>query len=223
MNRYIAGTKRLLVMAAVILLVLFMATVPASADTDEILNFTITVDVNEDASLNMVYHIDWKVLDEDQYGKLDWINLGVPNKYHEDITPLTDTIDYINDNGDELHIYLDRAYGENEVVSLEFSMTQDHMYQIDKYYEGETVYSFTPAWFDGIDVDELVIRWNADKAGAWQPDCLTEDGYLTFETTYPYKYNIEVTYPNDAFAFSTENQGGHGGSGGGGGGLIQVI
>ena len=72
MNRYIAGTKRLLVMAAVILLVLFMATVPASADTDEILNFTITVDVNEDASLNMVYHIDWKVLDEDQYGKLDW-------------------------------------------------------------------------------------------------------------------------------------------------------
>ena len=82
MNRYIAGTKRLFVMAAVILLVLFMATVPASADTDEILNFTITVDVNEDASLNMVYHIDWKVLDEDEYGKLDWINLGVPNSYH---------------------------------------------------------------------------------------------------------------------------------------------
>ena len=64
--------------------------------TDRIKDFTITVDVNEDASLLMTYHIDWEVLD-DSIGKLEWIDLGVPNHYHENITPLTDTIDHIND------------------------------------------------------------------------------------------------------------------------------
>ena len=215
MTTFKARFPKLLMMAMIVLLVLFMATVPASADTDEILNFTITVDVNEDASLDMTYHIEWKVLD-DSIGELDWIDLGVPNKYHTNITPLTDTIDYITDYGDELYIYLDRGYGEDEIVTVEFSMTQDHMYQIDKYTEGETVYSFTPAWFDEMDVDELVIRWNADKAGAWQPDCYRDGDYLTFEAYYPYKYNIEVVYPNDAYGFSIENQQGNNGGGGGG-------
>ena len=127
---------RLIMMAAVVLALVAMMTVPAfGAATDEITNFTITVDVNEDASLEMTYHIDWKVLD-DSIGELEWIDLGVPNKYHENITPLTDTIDYITDYGNSLSIYLDRGYGEGETVSLEFSMTQDHMYQIDKWVEG---------------------------------------------------------------------------------------
>ena len=158
MNAKRNRASRIILILAVILLMTVMTAVPAfAAATDEIENFTITVDVNEDASLQMIYHIDWKVLD-DSIGELEWIDLGVPNRYHENITPLTDTIDYIDDNGDSLAIYLDRGYGEDETVSLEFSMTQDHMYQIDKWVEGETVYTFTPAWFDGIDVDELVIR-----------------------------------------------------------------
>ena len=103
---------------------------------------------------------------------------GRAEQLHTDITPLTDTIDYIDDEGDSLSIYLDRPYGEGETVSLEFSMTQDHMYQIDKWVEGETAYTFTPAWFDGMEVDSLTIRWNAENAGAWQPDCY-EGGRLS--------------------------------------------
>jgi hypothetical protein len=176
MNAELRRAPRILLILAVILLMTMMTAVPAfAAATDEIENFTITVDVNEDASLQMTYHIDWTVLD-DSIGELEWIDLGVPNQYHENITPLTDTISDIDDYGDSLSIYLDRGYGEGETVTVEFSMTQDHMYQIDKWVEGETVYTFTPAWFDGIDVDELVIRWNAENAGAWQPDCFQEDG-----------------------------------------------
>ena len=91
---------------------------------------------------------------------------------------------------------------KGETVSVEFSMTQDHMYQIDKWTQGETAYTFTPAWFDGMQVDSLTIRWNAEDAGAWQPDCYEDDGYLT------------LTYPNDAFGFVPERQAA--GSGGGG-------
>jgi hypothetical protein len=84
------------------------------------------------------------------------------------------------------------------------------MYQIDRYVEGETVFAYTPAWFDGIEVKDLTIRWNADKAGAWQPDCLMEDGYLVFSTGLQAgeRYSMTVAYPNDAFAFSTDRQAG---------------
>ena len=76
----------------ILLLLTGIPAIPVLADpTDEILDFTITVDVNEDASLNMLYHIDWEVLD-DSVGELEWIDLGVPNRYHENITPLSDTI-----------------------------------------------------------------------------------------------------------------------------------
>ena len=164
-NRKIFGA---FLFAALILLGAVMAAEPVlAAATDEILDFIITVDVNEDASLEMTYHIDWKVLD-DSIGELEWIDLGVPNDYHGNITPLCAAIDHIEDNGSTLAIWLDRPYGEDETVSIDFSMTQDHMYQIDKWVAGETVYTFTPAWFDGMDVDALTVRWNAEKAGAWQ-------------------------------------------------------
>ena len=200
----------------ILLLLTGIPAIPVLADpTDEILDFTITVDVNEDASLNMLYHIDWEVLD-DSVGELEWIDLGVPNRYHENITPLSDTIDHIEDKGSSLNIYLDQSYEEGETVSVDFSMTQDHMYQIDKWVEGETVYTFTPAWFDSMEVDSLTIRWNADDAGAWQPDCYEDDGYLVFETSLSEgdRYTISVTYPNDTFGFVPERQAA--GSGGGG-------
>ena len=54
--------------ALLIACVLFFLSVPcksafAAGATDEILNYTITVDVNSDATLYMQYHIDWEVLD----------------------------------------------------------------------------------------------------------------------------------------------------------------
>ena len=91
MNRSVRRSARLVLIAAVCLILLLASAVPVAAEaTDEILDFTITVDVNEDASLDMTYHIDWLVLD-DSIGELEWIDLGVPNQYHTDITPLTDT------------------------------------------------------------------------------------------------------------------------------------
>ena len=111
MKKAVNKSLKLLLLAAVLLLTVLFSSVPAfAAATDEIENFTITVDVNDDTSLEMVYHIEWKVLDDKIYGPLDWIDLGVPNSYHENIQPLSDTIDDIEDNGEKLAIYLDRSY-----------------------------------------------------------------------------------------------------------------
>ena len=161
----------------------FTMTVRADSPTDEIEHFLITVDVQEDASLQMTYHIDWKVLDDQQYGPLDWVDIGLPNSNHSEVKALGGNIDHIEDKGSSLAIYLDRSYYKDEVASFEFSFVQDHMYQIDRFVEGETVFMYTPAWFDGMEVKDLTIRWNADKAGAWQPECLQEEGYLVFSSS----------------------------------------
>ena len=214
-KKHISGKRLILFLTAVLLVFslcffapLFTMTARADTPTDEIEHFIITVDVQDDASLKMTYHIDWKVLDDEEYGPLEWVDIGMPNSNHSEVTELTDTIDFIEDKGRSLAIYLDREYYQDEIASFEFSFIQDHMYQIDRFVDGETVFAYTPAWFDGMEVKDLTIRWNEDKAGAWQPDCTMEDGYLVFSSSLQQgeRYSITVAYPNDAFGFSPDRQ-----------------
>ena len=128
-------------MLAVFCLILsapFAMTAKAADATDEIEHFLITVDVQEDASLLMTYHIDWKVLDDVEYGPLTWVDIGVPNRNHTDVTAISGNIDHIEDKGSTLAIYFDQSYYADDVASFEFSFVQDHMYQIDRFAEGET-------------------------------------------------------------------------------------
>ena len=181
----------------------------AAGDLDEILDYTITVDLNPDGTLNMVYHIEWKVLDDDSEGPLTWVQIGVPNKHYSDYKALTDTIKSIksyNDCGEtKLRIDFDKMYYEGEVVTFEFSFTQDYMYQMNYLTEGETVYEFTPGWFNDLYVDKLTIRWNDDQAESWTPSCEVVDGYLcwTTELANGEKYTVSITYPNEAFSFDS--------------------
>ena len=220
--------KRFLVLILCLMMLLpVIAMRAAAADLDEILNYTITVDVNEDATLHMVYHIDWKVLDSTSEGPLEWVKIGVPNSHYSSMEGRSDAVRRIsgmNENGETYaRIDLDRAYYAGEVAQIEFELTQDYMYQVDMMTEGETVYRLTPGWFDDIRVDEMTIRWNADKVLSHDPDSLVEGGYCTW--TKPLskgeKYRVTVTYPNDAFGFDTSKEilsGTERGSDGSGGG-----
>ncbi len=181
-----------------------MFAVPVMADTDEILNYTIMVDVNKDATLNITYHIDWKVLDSGSgIGPLTWMKIGIPNSHVISYQGLSSTVDHINKSGNYLEVYLDKEYYAGDVASVDFSIVQDYMYQVDKLKEGETVYSFTPGWFDDIKVDELVILWNNEKAVAFTPECEIEDGYNVWTSSLSKgkKFTVTMTYPNDAYGF----------------------
>ena len=122
----------------------------AKGDLDEILDYEITVDVNEDATLTMFYHIEWKVLDSKSEGPLEWVKIGIPNKHYVSYKAVSDTIDsikYMYDNGTYLRIDLDRDYKEGEVVIFEFELHQDYMYEMNVPEEGKSQYAFTPGWF----------------------------------------------------------------------------
>lgn len=184
-----------------ILLPLFST--PALADLDEILRYEVAVSVNDDATLSMVYHIDWMVLDSTSDGPLSWVQIGVPNRHYSDLRPISPAVRSVSDDGSYVRVDLDREYYAGEVAEIEFSLTQDYMYQVDEFTEGETVYHFTPGWFDDIRVDELTIRWDADKAISQTPASLMENGAYVWTSSLGKgeHFTVSVTYPDDAFAF----------------------
>ncbi|MBO4824615.1 MAG: hypothetical protein J5487_04380, partial [Lachnospiraceae bacterium] len=89
--------KRRIVALFSILVLLLLTLVPggrayASKPLDEILDYEITIDVNEDATLNMHYHIDWKVLDSKSEGPLEWVQIGIPNSHYISCTSDSDSV-----------------------------------------------------------------------------------------------------------------------------------
>ena len=88
-----------------------------AADLDRILDYEISVNVNQDGTLDLVYHIEWKVLDSTSEGPLTWVKVGIPNKHYVSMKGLTSTvksIKYLSDGGSYVRIDLDRAYKANE-------------------------------------------------------------------------------------------------------------
>ena len=199
--------RRVFSLLAALLLCLALLCAPAAASpTDEILRYEITADVNDDGTVNLRYHIDWKVL-RDDIGALEWITVGIPNGEYVSIESLSDTIRriaYSDDNGSSVRIDFDRSYHAGETVSFDYLVVQDYMYQMNLFQEGQTAYVFTPGWFDQIDVDELTVRWNSADLVSWSPDCLVKDGYNVWTTSLAAgdTFTVRVNYPNDARAFS---------------------
>ena len=88
-----ARFARLFPAAILLLFSLCILTITAvAAPTDKLRDFTITVDVNEDASLNMNYHIEWEVLDSTSEGPLTWVKIGIPNSKYVSMKKLTSNI-----------------------------------------------------------------------------------------------------------------------------------
>lgn len=199
--------KALIISLLLTVIALFLNPVDVYAKAlDEIVDYSITVDVNDDATLNMIYDISWKVLDSDSEGPLEWVKIGIPNSHCSDIVGLTDTVSSIKDmssGGAYVRVDFDRAYYEGEIVHFAFSLTQDYMYQ---YYPEENIceYSFTPGWFDGIEVDNATVRWNGDKIERFSPSALNEDGYYTWNTSLSAGEKMStmtIAYAPEAYGF----------------------
>lgn len=188
-----------------ILFVLNPERVSAASPTDEILDYRIDVDINEDATVNLTYSISWLVLESDGVGPLSWVKIGIPNRHCLSYQPISANIDSISishSGGYYAEVYFDDKYYEGETVSFAFMITTDYLYQMDAE-SGYTEYSFTPGWFDDIAVDNLTISWGNDKMYSWSPDCQIIDGANVWYTSLEpgEKYNVKVTYSNDAFEF----------------------
>lgn len=142
---------------------LFSTIAIADKNLDEIERYDIIVNVRQDGTLDMKYEITWKVL-SDKNGKepLSWVLVGIPNEHVDQIQALTDNIKtavYSHDRGgDFIRIDFTKDHYEGEVITFSFAIHQSYMYMLDE--EDVCRYSFTPGWFEQIEIKELHILWN---------------------------------------------------------------
>ena len=205
-KKALVGIKSLAFMLVFMATVLFAGTTDTKAKIlDEILDYSIFADVNEDASVDLTYNISWKVLDSTSEGPLEWVQIGIPNNHYNEVVGLSDNISSIStksSGGTYAVIYFDRKYYEGEVVDFSFRVNQGYMYQVYPE-EGVAEYKFTPGWFDSAPVDNLEIYWNSDRAIKIEPASLNEGDYYHWQASLNpgEKFSVEITYPTDAFAF----------------------
>jgi len=182
---------------------------------DEIQEYTICVDMRNDGTMDIKYHIEWKVLDSTSEGPLSWVEIGIPNKHVDELKALTSNIKAIQydtrRSGGELltfaRIDFDRDYKAGEVLTFEFSLHQSNMYVIEE--DAHRLrYSFTPGWFDEIQVKKITIKWDADNIleMSGQPDKDGEYYIWTDTLDYGERFNISIYYNLDVFDATEEGQ-----------------
>lgn len=177
-------------------------------ELDEIQDYEIKVDLREDGTLDMVYHIEWKVLDSTSEGPLEWVKIGVPNRKIDEIRALSDTINSIRlyeSGGTYIRVDFDREYVANEVINFDFSFHQSYMYTING---SKCTYNFTPGWFDDIRVKNLTIKWNSNKQIYNNSNSKKNGEYLVWNTSLAKgkKITAKIEYNINAFNFDENKQ-----------------
>lgn len=181
----------------------------AKENLDEIEQYTITSNVREDGTLDLKYYIEWKVLDSESEGPLEWVKIGIPNKHVDSITPLTNSIksaEYYADGGSFVRLDLDRKYQAGETVIMEFTIHQGYMYMLD---DDNIKYSFTAGWFDKIIVKSIEIRWNSNWVAESTASEVSLDGkYLIWKGSLAEgeHFSTSVKYPKNTFATNENEQ-----------------
>ena len=202
------------------LLLLFTLSTTSFATTDKPLDvinsYLVAVEPETNGHLRIRYSITWTVLD-DKDGKepVSWIKIGVPNDDYT-ITLTTNNLksaEEYNRNGSYVRLNLDREYFEGETFTVGFEIVQGHMYVIDKE-KHECKYSFTPGWFDEIEVELYNIAWNTKNVIECNSSTIKEN-FMDFGNNYYFwegslkqgeRINASVKYNLDVFDTNEDEQ-----------------
>ncbi len=142
-----------------VLTFLFSGNVQA-AGTDEIRNYIISIDPQDDGSLINTYTIDWCVISNDA-GPLEWFYLGLPNEHYELLEYSGDARSIRSEDSNfnyRLRIDLKQQANAGDCVNVAVSVRQ-----YDLAYAEETAqeisYQFISGWFDEIPVLNFQLIW----------------------------------------------------------------
>ena len=157
--------KIIYLLSIIFLVIVFIPTSKAKTNhpLDYIETYDITVNTRSDATLDFDYRIKWKVLDSSSEGPLEWVKIGIPNKYVDEIKILSTDISkakyYIDGTSTCIRLDLSKKFYKDEVCDLHFSFHQSRMFTLMEE-ESLTTYEFMPGWFSDIEVGKLTVKWN---------------------------------------------------------------
>lgn len=189
-----------LVIAQIALLLVALLYHPIPAD--EIEKYHVTVRPREDGTLDITYHIRWRVIGGDE--ALTWVAIGLANgnwTYYPDM--LSNNIAKIAEYDSGEVVYADltfkEAYRVGDVIDFSFTINQKDMLCLD--IRGRYFYEFIPCWFNKINVEDYQFMW---YVGAQTPhsNADTSDGeWLIWRGEMPRGSYVpmRVNYGSDAF------------------------
>ena len=190
-------------------------TTKAANPVDELKDYTITVDVRKDGTLDIFYDLTWHVV-EDDGEPLTYVDFGIPNKHvdeiksrsRETIDRIEFTDDYHNSDGSYVKILLKEKYYKDSYIHMAFSIHQSYMYRIlDD--EKQLRYNFTPGWFDKMKIEKLTIKWNANQAQSASDGYKMNGNYIQWEKENldeGERFPITVYYDIEAWDVSKDEQ-----------------
>ncbi len=195
--------KKILILFCIILSSIFVACEEEFRPLDEIHEYSITINSNDDGTLNMLYYLKWEVLEEGD-GGVDFITVGVANRFVENIKGLTDNIKdiyYSSENGATIRIDLKETYHAGDIFEVKFSFRQERIFVIN---DNFIQYSFNPGWFNEIQVKKLVVLWASKNVLKNNAD---ENilNYYKWETSLDYGETIDVNLLYDRSNFPNLN------------------
>lgn len=172
----------------------------ASYGLDQIDYYEIKIDTRNDGTLDMHFKITWTVLDSNSEGPLEWIKIGIPNCYVDEIKAISNNIDsiyYYSSGGAYIRIDLDRKYYEGETLNIEFTTHQSRLYNLS---EQSCYYLYKPGWFNEIRVTQAKILWNKNNVTDHNATTIEGD-YLVWEQALNYgeTINIRIVYDKASF------------------------
>ena len=195
--------KKILILLLILLSFTLISCEETFTPLDKIHQYTITVNPNDDGTLNMVYYLKWEVLEEGD-GGVDFITVGVANRFVENIQGITNNIDdiyYSSEDGATIRIDFKNTYHEGDIFEVKFSFRQERIFTLKN---DEVQYSFNPGWFEEIQVEKLVVLWNSSdvlKSNANEQ----LSNYYRWETSLDYGKTIEVNLVYDRSHFPNLN------------------
>lgn len=200
--------KKIFFSLLLFLFILLISNICFAGDLDLIHDYTITIDPRIDGSLDISYHFEWEVLDSTTEGPLTWVKIGIPNANVNGISSSSKcvrTIRYYDTGGDYIRIDFREPYYKGDIVKFDFKIHQSYMYQING---NKCDFSFTPGWFNDINVEKLTVLWNAKQVESSNSKKNNSDNYLVWETSLSKgrKYEVKVSYPKSAFNVTESGQ-----------------
>jgi hypothetical protein len=176
---------------------------------DEIQNYEISVSPRNDGTLDIAYHLEWKVLDDIQEGPLTWVKIGIANEHADELKAQSSairSIKLLSDNGQYVRLDLSREYHAGETAELQFSLHQKYMLTLEKDKKACS-FTFTPGWFDEISTLSMKLLWI--KGASTYSNADREDDNLLIWNASPgpgEKLTAIVQYPINAFQIGSNTE-----------------
>ena len=171
-----------------------------SKDIDRINKYYITVEPRNDATLDITYDIEWEILDKNET-YLDVVKIGVANEHYDSVRVLTSNIAKIEKdktNPAILLVYFRNPDDGVRKIDFKFSIHQKNICTVDN---DIVRYSYTPGWFDEIEVKDIKVLWNAKGVQTADSSETNSDGYYVWSDKLKKgeRLSVNLTYPESNF------------------------